>query len=99
MSDKLIVYPNQTSNSLMLLIPTGELPLDVTAKKDVPSGVPYLIVDRADLPEDFDFFAAWEASFDKPVGYGADWGIGSTKGIAGWTENFEPILEEYDHIQ
>ena len=49
---------------------TGELSFEDCCKKDVPAGVPYLIVDAADVPADRSFRAAWEADFSTPSGYG-----------------------------
>lgn len=39
-----IIYP-QADNKLAVLIPTGELPIEEVALKDVPEGLPYAIVD------------------------------------------------------
>ena len=49
---------------------TGELSFEDCCKKDVPAGVPYLIVDAADIPSDRTFRGAWEADFSNPDGYG-----------------------------
>ena len=49
---------------------------EVVARKDVPAGVPYKIVNSEDLPQDHTFFNAWEADFSNPDGYGIgpeDW--------------------------
>ena len=46
------------------------LTIEEIARKDVPAGVPYKIVNRTDLPEDFEFFNAWEADFSSPDGFG-----------------------------
>lgn len=65
-----IVYP-QSNGSVALVTPTGELPIEDVAQKDVPAGTPYLIVDtETDLPVDHDFFDAWEADFSSPDGEG-----------------------------
>lgn len=40
-----IIYPQQPDNKLAVLIPTGELPIEEVAAKDVPQGTPYAIVD------------------------------------------------------
>jgi hypothetical protein len=44
------------------------------ARKDVPAGVPYLIVNASDLPEDRTYRDAWTADFSQPdgIGIGAD---------------------------
>ena len=59
--NKKIIYPNETGISV--IHPTGELSLEETAKKDVPVGVKYKIIDVSDLPPDRDFRNAWEFDF------------------------------------
>lgn len=54
---------------IQLVIPTGEIPIEAVAKKDIPSGKPYLFVDTASLP-DLRFQQAWTADFSNPDGYG-----------------------------
>lgn len=63
-----IIYPNDTGISI--LIPTGELSIGEVARKDVPAGVPYIIVDAEVIPTDREFRNAWEADFSSPDGYG-----------------------------
>lgn len=67
-----IIYP--TDDGIAVLIPTGELAIEEVARKDVPAGVSYKIVDVADLPSDRTFRNAWEADFSNPdgVGIGSD---------------------------
>lgn len=64
-----IIYPNN-EGGVAIIIPTGELPIEEVARKDVPAGVPYKIVDAADIPEDRTFRAAWEADVTNPDGHG-----------------------------
>ena len=65
-----IIYPQETG--IAVITPTGELSLEETAKKDVPTGVKYKIIDASDLPEDRDFRNAWEYDFtDSFDGVGA----------------------------
>ena len=59
--NKLIIYPE--GENLTVLIPTGELSLEETALKDVPSGVKYKIIDKSDLPQDREFRNAWQFDF------------------------------------
>lgn len=66
---KKIIYPNETG--IAVITPTGELSLEETALKDVPTGVPYLIIDSSQLPADREFRDAWEADFSNPDGHGA----------------------------
>tara|TARA_Y100001938_G_scaffold149144_1_gene235023 strand:+ start:1004 stop:1213 length:210 start_codon:yes stop_codon:yes gene_type:complete len=58
---KKIIFPNE--NGIAIITPTGELTLEETALKDVPSGVKYKIIDSADLPADRQFRNAWEFDF------------------------------------
>lgn len=44
--------------------------IDEIARKDVPAGLPYLIVDEADIPTDRTYRDAWTADFSAPHGYG-----------------------------
>ena len=66
-----IIYP-QDNGSVALIIPAPECGITIQeiARKDVPAGKPYLIVDVSDLPENQDFFNAWEADFSNPDGIG-----------------------------
>jgi hypothetical protein len=68
-----IIYPND-EGGVSILIPTGEIAIEEVARKDVPAGVAYKIVDVADIPSDRTFRDAWEADFSTPdgVGIGAD---------------------------
>jgi hypothetical protein len=68
-----IIYPTD-DGGVAVLIPTGEIEIAEVARKDVPAGVAYKIVDVADIPEDRTFRGAWEADFTNPdgVGIGAD---------------------------
>ena len=64
-----IIYQNN-DGGVSILIPTGELAIEEVAKKDVPAGVPYKIVDAASIPEDRTFRDAWEAEITNPDGVG-----------------------------
>jgi hypothetical protein len=64
-----IIYPND-DGGVSVLIPTSELELAEVARKDVPAGVAYKIVDVADIPSDRTFRGAWEADFNNPNGVG-----------------------------
>ena len=66
---KRIIYQNETGG-VSVIIPTGELPIEDVAQKDVPAGVPYMLADIADIPDDRTFRAAWEADFSNPDGHG-----------------------------
>ena len=67
---KLIIYPYETG--IAVITPTGDLSLENTALKAVPTGVKYKIIDASDLPENRDFRNAWEFDFtDSFDGVGA----------------------------
>ena len=66
-----IIYPTD-DGMISIIHPTGELPIDQTAKKDVPPGKPYLIVQDSDIPSDRTYRDAWTADFSNPDGHGGD---------------------------
>lgn len=56
-----IIYPNEDGGvSIIVPAPNCGLSIDEIAKKDVPAGKPYKIVDVADIPSDREFRNAWE---------------------------------------
>ena len=72
---KIILF--QYNGYVCMCVPTGELPVEDVANKDLPKGVPYLIVNKSDIPADQTFFDAWEVDFTNPDGYAL--------GIDAWT--------------
>jgi len=66
---KQIIYPNEFGG-VALITPAEGWDVKVVARKDVPNGLPYKIVNSEDLPQDHDFFNAWEYDFSNPDGYG-----------------------------
>ena len=60
---EIIIHPQETG--IAVITPTGELSLEETALKDVPTGVKYKIINVSDLPSDRDLRNAWEYDFDK----------------------------------
>ena len=70
---KRIIYSTD-KGGVGILIPALEAlniySIDEIAKKDVPAGVAYKIVDVADIPEDRKFRNAWEANITEPDGVG-----------------------------
>ena len=58
MTNQRIIFQNE-SGGVSVIIPTGELPIEEVAKKDVPVGVPYEIVDFLAIPSDRTFRNAW----------------------------------------
>lgn len=67
-----IVYPNENNDGICIIIPAYDcgLSLGEIAIKDVPSGIPYIIINENDIPNDRTFRDAWEADFSNPDGYG-----------------------------
>lgn len=57
-----VIY--QTDEGLSILIPTGELAIEEVARKDVPIGIDYWIVNISDIPTDGEFRNAWEADLN-----------------------------------
>jgi len=87
---QVIIYP-LPNNSIAIVSPTGMIPLEETAKKDIPFGIPYLLIDDSILPiEHDDLFEAWEADFSEPHGVGADYGAGSDWSVLDYDENGAP---------
>ena len=67
---KKIIFPTKTG--IAVITPTGVLSVEETAKKSVPTGVKYKIIDVSDLPQERDFRNAWEYDFtDSFDGVGA----------------------------
>jgi hypothetical protein len=63
MNNPRIIYPTP-EGGLAIIIPAPDCGLTVEqiAAKDVPAGVPFRIVEAADIPEDRTFRNAWEFS-------------------------------------
>jgi len=68
---QVIIYPND-NGWLSVVMPAFDCGLSVEeiARKDVPAGKPYHIINANQLPQDSVFFSAWEADFTNPAGYG-----------------------------
>jgi hypothetical protein len=69
MTNQRIIYPNE-SGGVSVIVPTGALPIEQIALKDVPAGFPYRFIEDSDIPSDRVFRSAWEADFSNPDGYG-----------------------------
>jgi len=50
----------ESEGGIAVIIPTGELSVEETAKKDVPTGLPFAIVDVSEIPADRTFRNAWD---------------------------------------
>jgi hypothetical protein len=69
--NKRIIYENKSGGiSVLTPVLSSGLSIEDLARKDVPAGVPYKIVDVTDIPTDRTFRNAWEADFSSPDGYG-----------------------------
>jgi len=64
-----IIFPNQSTISVMRPLDCG-LTIQEIARKDVPFGVPYCIIDAALIPADRTYRDAWTADFSNPDGTG-----------------------------
>lgn len=69
--NKRIIFPNESGISIITPVDCG-LSIEQIAKKDVPQGVPYLIVNASVIPTDREFRNAWEADFSNPDGFGGE---------------------------
>jgi hypothetical protein len=90
MNNQKIIYQNE-SGGVSVIIPTGELPIEEIAKKDVPVGVSYEIVDYLAIPSDRYFRNAWVMG-DCCVDHNIDKckQIGHDKRRAARAEEFKP---------
>jgi len=69
MNQRILYSTNE--GGVAVIIPTGELSVTDTAKKDVPTGVAYWIVDVSEIPSDRTDRDAWElVDMPEPDGYG-----------------------------
>jgi hypothetical protein len=64
-----IIYNNE-HGSLTIIIPAEGFDINEVARKDVPAGVAYKIVDDSVFPSDREFRNAWETEIVEPDGYG-----------------------------
>ena len=64
-NDKVIIFYNPEFEQLTLMWKGNKCKLthEQVAKKDVPKGLPYKILDSSDLPSDLSFIDAWEDDF------------------------------------
>lgn len=69
MDTKRIIYPHEGGVAVIVPCPCG-LPVEEIARKDVPAGLPFLIVEADEIPADRTYRSAWTADFSEPDGYG-----------------------------
>ena len=92
---KVIIYTDPETDSLAIVRPflDSGLTIEQIAAKDVPAGVPYLIVDASEIPTDRSQRQAWFAdTTSNPDGTGADYGVGSSKDVIGYNPDGTPVL-------
>ena len=66
----IIIFPNDDGSVSFGYPCECGLTIEEIARKDVPAGKPFLIVPYDQVPKDHTFFAAFEADFSNPHGYG-----------------------------
>ena len=76
-----IIFRNP-DNTIGVIVPSQEAlaqyGISAIAAKDTPAGLPYIIVDTAEVPSDRQFRAAWELPVDTVFD-----GVGSTSNTFG----------------
>ena len=68
--EKRIIYQSAGGGVAIIIPAQCGLSIQQIALKDVPSGVPFKIIDVDDVPTDRAFRDAWEADFSNSDGYG-----------------------------
>lgn len=67
----LIIFPNETGGVVFCYpVLNCSLTIEEIARKDVPAGKPYLLLDEDDVPKDHTYFEAFTADFSSPDGFG-----------------------------
>ena len=71
-----IIFPRADGGVCVLMFhladgtPLTDLPIGEIARKDVPPGVPFRIIDESDIPADRSRRELWTADFSNPDGHG-----------------------------
>jgi hypothetical protein len=72
MTKKVIIYNHLENGNTYVCVCTPMLECGISieeiARKDLPAGTEYKIVDESELPADSDFFKAWELTINNPDG-------------------------------
>ena len=63
-----IIYPTASGISVIHRVDSS-ISFEDLANKDVPEGIPYLIVEDSDIPSSRELRLAWTADFSNPTGY------------------------------
>jgi hypothetical protein len=67
---KRIIYQNEEGGICVVVPCNPNRTVEELARKDVPAGQPFKIINTSDVPSDRTFREAWEADFTNPDGYG-----------------------------
>jgi hypothetical protein len=67
---KKIAYQDVDGNLNIITPVLVDILIEDVARRDVPEGIPYKILEDSDLPTDRTFRNAWELDFTNPDGYG-----------------------------
>ena len=67
---KKIAYQDVDGNLNIITPVLVDTLIEDVARRDVPEGIPYKILEDSDLPIDRTFRNAWELDFTNPDGYG-----------------------------
>lgn len=91
--DPRIIYTNSSGNVAVIVPAECGVPLELIAKKDVPDGLPFWIVDAASIPSDRTFREAWQ--IDESTA-GEPHGVGDSSAYESWVAEaeFVRIAEE-----
>ncbi len=68
--NKRIIYEEDGQLKIIIPSPFCDLSVEEIARKDVPSGLPYLIVSADEISDDRTSRNEWTADFSNPHGYG-----------------------------
>ena len=60
----------QSGDGVAVIVPVGNFSIAELARKDVPAGAPYRIVNASDIPTDRSERDFWTADFSTPDGHG-----------------------------
>jgi hypothetical protein len=68
--NSIIIFPNDSGSVVFCYPAECGLTIEDIARKDVPTGKPFLIVPNEQVPQDHTFFDAFQADFTNPHGFG-----------------------------
>lgn len=65
-----VIYQKADNGIALMVFSSKYSDILDAAKRFVPKGRPFLLIKDEDIPQDDEFFEAWEADFSKPDGIG-----------------------------